>query len=103
SGNSLRPWGVISTRPPPALPAPSTFASCSWARCMFSCIFCACCMSCAMFPRMSVRLFVEGADGIRDQRRAVALHHLLHARIGNERGFGGDLARVAFSGAALMQ
>ena len=51
--HSLAPVSVTLTMPPPALPVTSSLASSSWARCRFSCIFCACCISWAMFPRMS--------------------------------------------------
>ena len=50
--HSMRPLIVTLTMPPPDWPVTSSLASSSCARCMFSCIFCACCISWAMFPFM---------------------------------------------------
>src|SRR5690606_25606656 len=52
--HSLVPESVTLTTPPPALPVTSSAAISSCTRCMFSCIFCACCISWAMFPRMGL-------------------------------------------------
>ena len=51
--HSLAPLRVTLTMPPPALPVTSSAAISCCTRCMFSCIFCACCISWAMFPRIS--------------------------------------------------
>src|SRR5581483_11722408 len=54
---SWRPFITTLTMPPPDWPVTSSFASSSCARLRFSCMRCACCMSCAMGPRIVVSLF----------------------------------------------
>src|SRR5690606_42158535 len=101
--HSMRPVSVTDTIPPPALPVTSRLASSSCTRFMSSCIFCACCISWAMVPRMAFSLFVVGADRIGDQLRAVLRHQALHVRIGQERALGRGLALVALAFVARMQ
>src|SRR5690606_8182195 len=101
--HSMRPVRVTATMPPPALPVTSRLASSSCTRCMFSCIFCACCISWAMFPRMSFSLFVVVADRIGHQLRAVLRHQPLPLRIGEEGAFAGGRALAALAFVARMQ
>src|SRR5690606_15417833 len=100
--HSLAPLRVTLTMPPPALPVTSMLASSACAFCRFSCIFCACCISWAMFPRMSVLLLLYRSYRIRHQARAL-LHEALHLRIVVEGGFGRALALVAHALVARVQ
>src|SRR3546814_8035768 len=101
--HSMRPVRVTATMPPPALPVTSRLASSSCTRFMSSCIFCACGISWAMFPRIAFSLVVVGADRIGHQLRAVLRHQPLHLRVGEEGAFGRGLALVALAFVARVQ
>src|SRR5690606_33981863 len=106
--HSMRPDRVTSTMPPPAPPVTSRLASSSWARFTPSCIFCACCISWAMFPRMVFlrvwgSIVVEGADRVGHDAGARAREQPLHVGISQERAFGLALAGVTLALVALLQ
>src|SRR5690606_1739828 len=104
---SMRPPRVTLTMPPPALPVTSSAATSSCARCTFSCIFCACCISWAMFPRMSFFRRVDGwvaacsaverPDRIGHDPRAVHVHHPADGRVVGEAALGLGLAVAALA------
>src|SRR5690606_37873724 len=99
--HSLVPVRVTLTMPAPALPVTSSLASSSWARCRFSCIFCACCISWAILPRMG-SVLVYRADGVRHHAGAMLLDQAAHRRVAVEGLLGGGLARIALAVLALM-
>src|SRR5690606_33543402 len=100
--HSLVPVRVTLTMPPPALPVTSSLASSSWARCRFSCIFCACCISWAILPRIG-SVLVYGSDGIRHDAGAVLFDQAAYRRVVEEGLLGRGLARTALAVHALVK
>src|SRR5690606_31587543 len=100
--HSFTPVRVTLTMPPPALPVTSSLASSSWARCRFSCTFCACCISWAILPRIG-SVLVYGSDGVRHHAGAVLFDQAAYRRVVEEGFLGRGLARVALAVQPLVQ
>src|SRR5690606_5664186 len=92
--HSFTPVRGTLTMPPPALPVTSSLSSSSWARCRFSCIFCACCISWAILPRIG-SILVYGSDGVRHHAGAVLFDQAAYRRVVEEGLLGRGLARAA--------
>src|SRR5581483_1028430 len=91
------------TMPAPDCPSTSSVASCSCMRRMFSCIICACFISCPMLPFMRGS-FLRLADGRIDDFAVEQADEVAHEAVGlhGARGFGlarGALARLERRGA----